>query len=219
MSGRPPDYTVAVPSSRREPALATPPPGPTPGDASAPLASAKRLAQVVVPLVAVFAGVSVGAALFRPELRALGEAFVRRFGYGGMALGAFLSDAFMFPIPPQFYMLTSVAAGAPQGPSVAVICLSSVIAANVAYHVAGSLARVPLVRHRIERSRGLIDPLFARYGYYAVAVGAVLPVPFSLLCYLAGLYRVPYRLYAVLVLLRVPRLLVFYALIRLGWAP
>lgn len=202
----------------RSPA-ATPPSGPPVGDdASPPLASAKRLAQVVVPLVAVFVGVSAAAALFRPELRALGEAFVRRFGYGGMALGAFLSDAFMFPIPPQFYMLTSVAAGAPQVPSVTVICVSSVVAANVAYHVAGSLARVPLVRRRIERSRGVIDPLFARYGYYAVAVGAVLPVPFSLLCYLAGLYRVPYRLYAVLVLLRVPRLLVFYALIRLGWA-
>ncbi len=209
---------MVVTTSRPEP-LATPPPRPPPGEDAGPsLASAKRLAQVVLPLVAVFVGVSVTAALFRPELRALGEAFVRRFGYGGMALGAFLSDAFMFPIPPQFYMLTSVAAGAPQGPSVVVICASSVVAANVAYHVAGSLARVPLVRRRIERSRGVIDPLFARYGYYAVAVGAALPVPFSLLCYLAGLYRVPYRLYAVLVLLRVPRLLVFYALIRLGWA-
>ncbi len=180
--------------------------------------TAKLVAQVVLPLVVVFAGVSLGAAWFRPELRALGIAFVQRFGYAGMAAGAFAADAFMFPIPPQFYLLTAVTAGAPQVPSVAVVCVASVLASNVAYHVAGTLARVPFVRHRIERSRGKIDPLFARYGYYAVAVGAVSPIPFSLLCYLAGLYRVPYRVYAVLVLLRIPRLLVFYLLIRLGWA-
>jgi membrane protein YqaA with SNARE-associated domain len=135
-----------------------------------------------------------------------------------MAVGAFVSDAFMFPIPPQFYMLTAVTAGAPQIPSVTIICLSSVVAANVAYRIATSIARIPFMHHRIERSRVKIDPLFARYGYYAVAIGAILPIPFSLLCYLAGLYRVPYRVYAVLVLLRVPRLLAFYLLIRLGWA-
>jgi uncharacterized membrane protein YdjX (TVP38/TMEM64 family) len=103
-------------------------------------------------------------------------------------------------------------------PFAIVVCLSSVVAANVAYKVAGALAHVPFVRRRIEASRPKIDPLFAKYGYYAVAIGAMSPIPFSLLCYVAGLYRVPYRIYAVLVLMRIPRLLVFYALIRLGWA-
>ncbi len=178
----------------------------------------KLVAQTVIPLVVVFGAVSLGAALFRPELRAFGTAFVARFGYAGMAFGAFISDAFNFPIPPQFYLLTAVTAGAPQVPSVIVVCLSSVVAANVAYKVAGALAHVPFVRRRIEASRPKIDPLFAKYGYYAVAIGAMSPIPFSLLCYVAGLYRVPYRIYAVLVLMRIPRLLVFYALIRLGWA-
>lgn len=178
----------------------------------------RLVAQVVGPLLVVFLGVGLAAALYRPQLRALGEAFVHRFGYPGMALGAFCADAFNFPIPPQFYMLTAVAGGAPQVPSVAVVCLASVLAANVAYKIAGSLARIPLVARRIEASRPRIDPLFAKYGYYAVAIGAMSPIPFSLLCYVAGLYRVPYRIYAVLVLMRVPRLLLFYALIRLGWS-
>ena len=207
------DTVVAPPSEAAPPTSRTPPTPPGLG-----LETAKLVGQVVLPLVAVFAFVSLGAAWFRPELKALGIAFVSRFGYAGMAVGAFVSDAFMFPIPPQFYMLTAVAAGAPQVASVTVVCLSSVVAANVAYWVAGQVARIPFMGRRIERSRAKIDPLFARYGYYAVAVGALLPIPFSLLCYLAGLYRVPYRIYAVLVLLRVPRLLAFYVLIRLGWA-
>ena len=182
-----------------------------------PLRIGRLLLQIFLPLVGVLAFVMVVGALFREELHALGVLFVSRFGYAGMAAGTFLSDAFMFPVPPQFYMLTSVAAGAPQLASITVICATSVLAANVAYHVAGRMARVPYFAARIAASRGLVDPLFARWGYYAVAVGAVLPVPFSLLCYVAGLYRIPYRLYVVLVLLRVPRLLAFYVLIRAGW--
>ena len=190
-----------------------------PGEAPRePLRIVRLLLQIFLPLVAVLAFVMVVGALFRAELHALGVLFVGRFGYAGMAAGTFLSDAFMFPVPPQFYMLTSVAAGAPQLASITVICATSVLAANVAYHVAGRMARVPYFAARIAASRGLVDPLFTRWGYYAVAVGAVLPVPFSLLCYMAGLYRIPYRLYAVLVLLRVPRLLAFYVLIRAGWA-
>ncbi|MFO0642680.1 MAG: VTT domain-containing protein [Polyangiaceae bacterium] len=201
----PPDATASTPT-------AAPPPARAPGREVARL-----VAQVVVPLGVLFLGVSVVATLFRQELRTLGEAFVHRFGYAGMAFGAFVSDAFNFPIPPQFYMLTSVAAGAPQVPSVLVVCAASVVAANVAYFVAGTLAKVPFVARRIEAARPTIDPLFAKYGYYAVAIGAMSPIPFSLLCYVAGLYKVPYRIYALLVLMRVPRLLVFYALIRLGW--
>ena len=177
----------------------------------------KLVLQIVLPLLVVFVGVTLAAALFRPELKALGTAFVTRFGYAGMAFGSFISDAFMCPIPPQFYMLTAVAAGAPQLASITVVCVSSVVAANVAYLLAGRLARFPFFESRIARSRGRIDPLFARYGVYAVALGAISPIPFSLLCYLAGLYRIPYRIYALLVLLRVPRLLAFYLLIRAGW--
>ena len=49
-------------------------------------------------------------------------------------------------------------------------------------------------------------------------MGSISPVPFSLLCNLSGLYRVPFRIFLVLSLFRIPRLLVFYALIRLGWS-
>jgi membrane protein YqaA with SNARE-associated domain len=134
-----------------------------------------------------------------------------------MAFGSFVSDAFMFPVPPQFYMLTAVAAGAPQVQSITVVCVTSVVASNVAYLLAGRIAHVRFFRERIARTRPQFDPLFARYGVRAMILGAVLPIPYSLLCYLAGLYRIPYRIYALLVLARVPRLLVFYFLIRAGW--
>ena len=45
-----------------------------------------------------------------PRLEPLAAGFVARFGYLGMALGAFVTDATTLPVPPQFYMLTAVSA-------------------------------------------------------------------------------------------------------------
>ncbi len=177
----------------------------------------KILVQTLVTIAGVLGGVSLGAYFFRTEIRAFAVTWIAHTGYVGMFAGAFLSDSVMFPVPPQFYMLTAVAAGAPQIPSIAAVCLGSVAAANLVYPMSSRLAQIPFLRGRIEASRASIDPLFARYGYWAIAVGAVSPIPFSWLCYFAGMYRMPYRLYAIFVLFRIPRLLFFYALIRMGW--
>jgi len=177
----------------------------------------RMVVQTVLTAALLFAAIASLGAAFRPQIELLATWLVTRSGYAGMFLGSFLSDVCMFPIPPQFYMLVAVAAGAPQLPSIASCCAGSVLAAWLAYPIAGRLARVPWLLRRLEATRPRVDPLFERWGYWAVAVGAMSPVPFSWLCYLAGLYRVPFRYYGVFVLFRIPRLLVFYAVIRAGW--
>lgn len=142
---------------------------------------------------------------------------MERFGLVGMFLGTFLADAFSFPIPPQFYMLTAISAGGPQVAPMIVISVASLVAGCTGYLLARHLARLRIIAARLERTRPRIDRLFERYGYWAIAVGSLTPVPFSMLCYLSGLYRIPPRYFVTLVLFRVPRLIVFYALIRLGW--
>ena len=176
------------------------------------------MGQTALTIGGVMGGVSLGAYFFRAEIRALAVTWVAHTGYVGMFFGALLSDAMMFPVPPQFYMLTAVAAGVPQIPAVGAICLGSVAAANLVYPLSARISQIPFLARRIAASRPSIDPLFARYGYWALAIGAVSPIPFSWLCYFAGIYRMPYRHYAVFVLFRIPRLLFFYALIRLGWS-
>ena len=45
----------------------------------------------------------------------------------------------------------------------------------------------------------------------------LVPVPFSVSCYVAGSYRIGPRLFGLYLALRIPRLLLFYLLVRLGW--
>ena len=189
-----------------------------PGPRDASTSPLRLLLQTALGVVAILGLVMALAYFFRAPLETIGLDFVRRFGLAGMFVGTFLADAFSFPVPPQFYLLTAVTSKGPQAPAIATVCIASLLAGNTGYHLATRLSSVGLFRRFVARSRGRIDPLFQRYGYWAVAIGSVTPIPFSMLCYLAGLYRMPYRLFAVLALFRVPRILFFYVLIRAGWA-
>jgi membrane protein YqaA with SNARE-associated domain len=169
-------------------------------------------------LLGFFLGVLVLARLFREPLRALGETFVHRFGLPGIFLGTFVADAFTFPIPPQFYLLTVITSGrAPAAPVLAVL-LASVLAGLTGYLLAGRLAGVGAFRRLLERTRERVEGIFRRWGPWAILIAGLSPLPFSGLCYAAGFYRMSPRLFALFLALRVPRLLVYYAALRAGWS-
>ena len=193
--------------------------GPPPTESRRGGVGLRFVLQSLLALVVLIGFVSALSRLFKPELEALGQGFLERFGALGLSLGTFLADAFHFPIPPQFYMLASITGGWSPLESLAAIAAGSMVG-GVVSHLIGRhvLWRVAFLRRIVDRSRARIDWLFARYGYWAVAVGSISPVPFSLLCNLSGLYRVPFRIFLVLSLFRIPRLLIFYALIHLGWS-
>jgi uncharacterized membrane protein YdjX (TVP38/TMEM64 family) len=63
-----------------------------------------------------------------------------------------------------------------------------------------------------------LTPLLVRYGTTAIVIASLLPVPYSFLCYFCGLNRLRYRLFAILVILRIPKILLYYWMIRAGWS-
>lgn len=152
-----------------------------------------------------------------PRVEPLAAAFVARFGYLGMGVGAFVTDFTTFPVPPQFYMLTAVSSGAAWAPSLACIIAGSLLGGGCGVLFGGRIATLPAVQRRMARTRPWIDALHARYGAKAMVVAAFSPIPFSLLCYALGVYRLGARSALIVLGLRGPRLALFYALIALGW--
>lgn len=155
----------------------------------------------------------------RDWCEAVARTFVERFGYVGMALGTLLADGVHFPIPPQFYMLLSVASGASALYTLAAIAVASLLAGNLGYRLANLIGRSAWVTRRTERPRRVLQRAIERYGVWAALYASVLPIPYSVLCYLAGLIGAPAGFFALLCACRVPKLLGFYWLIRLGWQP
>jgi membrane protein YqaA with SNARE-associated domain len=174
--------------------------------------------RVLGGLLLAAAAVTAVARVFHAQLELIGVLFVRHLGVGGMFLGTFVADTFSFPVPPQIYLLTLVTSGGPQLPGLAAICAATLVAGQCARRLAPILMRIGPLRRLVERSQPQIDKVFVRHGYRAMLIASLTPIPFSVLCYLSGIYRVPPGPFGMFLVLRVPRILIFYALIRLGWA-
>jgi membrane protein YqaA with SNARE-associated domain len=181
-------------------------------------------AELVWPVLRLLAGlvlmllvVGTLAHLARPQCEAAARGFVSAYGYWGMALGTLLADGFHFPIPPQFYMLLSIASRASAPVSLLVIVAASLLAGVVGYTMARFVANNAWVAARTERSRRLLERAVLRFGAQAALIASLLPIPYSLLCYLAGLNRMPRRFLVLVCLCRIPKLILFYLLVHWGW--
>jgi membrane protein YqaA with SNARE-associated domain len=172
----------------------------------------------VAGLFIAFALVSLLGYLFRSETQALARHFVARFGVWGMAFGTLLADGLHFPIPPQFYMLAAIASGRPAASALTAIVLASLVAGFIGYGVAARASRWAWLQRKTKETRRLLKAAFEKHGYSAALVASVLPIPYSFLCYAAGLNRLPLRFLSLLVLARIPKLLVFYYFVYLGWS-
>lgn len=177
----------------------------------------KGIVRLVVSLAVFFAAMALLAKLFGPRVEAAGQLFIERFGVAGMAVGMFFADTFSMPPPPLFYIVIIATGAGSHVPGMAVISVSSMLAGLLGYRLASLLSARPFFRRRIDATRVRMDPLLARHGAWAFAIASITPVPFSILCYLAGIYRVRMRVFAIVLLFRVPRLLVLYWLVRAGW--
>lgn len=153
----------------------------------------------------------------RDQCEAIARRFVATFGYGGMALGTLLADGAHFPVPPQFYLFFAVASEAHLGWALLAITGASLLAGGLDFLLARSAAELGWIARRTQRSRRLFASAFARFGLPAVLVANVLPIPFSVLCYIAGINRMPRSVLLTLFACRIPKLAGFLYLIRLGW--
>jgi membrane protein YqaA with SNARE-associated domain len=153
----------------------------------------------------------------REQMSSFGEWFVGRFGALGIVAGTFLADGLHFPLPPQFYMLTGLAGGHAPAHVVACVLVGSELGGFAAFAGARVIGRSELVRRRVEHPRRLLARLVERRGYVGLAIAMLLPISFSLLCMASGAMRLPFKTYGVLAAMRVPRILLCYAVIALAW--
>lgn len=179
----------------------------------------RLLLQTLVFTVAVFGLIAFSGYVFREPLADLAEWMVYEVGLVGIFVGVFLADTFTFPIPPDFYLFFGVASGTSNLWVVAVVALASVIAGNAAYALGPYIQRIPLLRKRIEYFRDRGEALFEKYGTWAVGLAALTPVPFSVVCWMAGIYRMPYSRFWASTFIRIPRMVGYYYLFQLGWTP
>jgi membrane protein YqaA with SNARE-associated domain len=169
-------------------------------------------------LLALLAVVVLLVRTLKPELEQAGRLFVDRFGLTGVLIGTFVADGFSCPIPPQFYMLLGIAAGRSALSIISVTVLGSLLGGMCGFLLARRIGRIPRFASWLERVSGNAGRrLGQRYAHRSVLVASFTPIAFSMLCYLAGLYRTRASAFALLLALRVPKLILYYYLVSVGW--
>lgn len=175
------------------------------------------LGRSVLAIAAVFGAVALLGFTFRAELIRAGQWFIDTLGYAGMGIGTFAADGLHFPVPPQFYMLAAITRGSPARPVLSAIVIGSLAGGHLAYGLAAKARSIRFFMRGAKRVNKSLRALIDRYGVWALVIGSLTPVPYSFLCYLSGLNHVPYRFFAILCVLRIPKIVVYYYLIRVGW--
>jgi uncharacterized membrane protein YdjX (TVP38/TMEM64 family) len=162
---------------------------------------------------------ALGAAgrLLHTELEIVGHWFAATFGLWGIALGVFLADAVHFPIPAQFYMLLSITGGYSDVIGVLTIYAGSLLGGVTGYNIGRRLTRIERLRARIERSGGWIAVYVnSPHVYRGVTLVSLSPFAYSVLCMACGLYHLRPRAFLIVLALRLPKIIVYYTLIRLS---
>lgn len=154
---------------------------------------------------------------YRPELERIGRGFLERFGYLGITLGTYLADGLHCPVPPQFYMLASIVSGWSVFWTLVAVCTGSLLGGYTAYSIATRISHLRFLERWLAHTQKKVEWLFTRFGYWAIAIGSLTPIPYPFLCYVAGMYRMPPKIFGVLSLFRIPKVVLYFYLIKLGW--
>src|SRR5690554_6088215 len=144
-------------------------------------------------MLVMFASAAALGYWLRDPITALATDFVRVLGPLGIFLGVLAADALSFPIPASTYLFAGVAADAAVFPVLIATSLASLIGGALAYLIGPQIARIPFLDRRLELFRPRGEALFKRWGAWAVGIAAVTPMPFSIICWLAGIYRMPFK--------------------------
>lgn len=143
-----------------------------------------------------------------------------RFGYAGPTVAVWIIDTFTLPISPDFILAVIAHPGSRLDPVLALslISVASMVAGMCAYSLARLLAQVEWVQRRLARSSTRGHALFSRYGVWAVVIAGLTPIPFSIVCWLAGLYRMRPLPLALATVSRIPRMVAWFFLLRAGFS-
>ena len=197
-----------------------PPSSQDPGPQHAAPASDRELANYVrrnlistlIALGAMAVGLGIFGKVFEEELLRSAEAVHHALGVWGLLGVVFMTDAVFSPVPPDVVLVVVANSKlhASWSSLLPAIGLTSALAGNVGWFIGSRGARIRWLAPWVARARQRHEKTLHRYDRWAVVLGAVTPLPFSVICITAGALGMKLRRLSPITLLRVPRFVVFY---------
>ncbi len=169
--------------------------------------------QMVLGVALMMAALGLLALVAKDPLEAASAWFVARFGLVGLFFGVLLVDATVFTNEP--FLFLGYEGGLGFWPVYIAAASASVLAGPTGWAMGRLISGNAWLQGQIKKRK--IDIFFQRYGFWAVAVAAVTPIPYSLVTWASGAARLPLLTVFLGSLFRIPKTMFYYLLIVYGW--
>lgn len=168
---------------------------------------------VVMVLIVIGLGLTV-----REELIFYSEKLVHKIGYWGLFFGMLLSDSLPAFVPPDAFLVFSIAANMETTWVIVACSIGSIIGGCISYAIGRYLIpRFSLGRQIILRYEDKLVPYIRKYGLWAVVLSALTPIPYSWMAYTTGSFKMSFRQFFFASQFRIARMLIYYYAMKLGW--
>jgi membrane protein YqaA with SNARE-associated domain len=147
----------------------------------------------------------------------MGEIFLERFGLLGLFVGTLISDTSPLPLSHEPLTFIGITAGLPTATLLLTISSASVLAGPIGWTFGRVFLSGTSFSAWLDDRYPEFMGMMRRGGLKAVALAALLPVPFSLATWTAGMLRLPLHKVAVISLLRIVKVGVYFQVLKLGW--
>lgn len=175
------------------------------------------LLRTVVSILILVSVVYFGKIYLESELESLGRLFVEKFGLAGMFIGVYFNDTFIVPMTPDLFLGLLIVDGRHQVLGLSLISIASVLGGLSGYKIGEKLNRWRLVKKLVQNFQSKGEDLFRRFGIWTVVIAGLTPVPFSTVCWLAGMFHMNWSKFYLAALSRIPRMIIWYFLIAGVW--
>lgn len=154
---------------------------------------------------------------YQPQVEALARGIVDRTGGWGVGLGFLLVDAFSLPIPNDIFSVFGRMGGLAFWEVVAWASAGSIIGGSVGWWIGRDLiSKISWLRAWVQSQGDESVARVQKWGAWFLAVAAVTPMPYSLVCWGAGIVRLPFLPVLAASTLRVFRVALYLWLIEQG---
>ena len=163
----------------------------------------------LIILAAIILLISAPFVIYFQELRSFSEILTSSYGLLGVFLVILFMDIAIHPIPPDILIFSSALGGADFIAFALIGGLGSIIAGTFDYTVGKKIGTKGFEKlfgkNHLAKGKQIVD----KYGVYGLVLGSLSPVPYSAVCWAAGIYRMKFTSFLTVNLCaRLPRFLI-----------
>lgn len=149
---------------------------------------------------------------FEPQIREFANWLIEHFGFLGLSLSVFVADMIISPIPPDaaLFFIGQSSMHSQWILWVPLLGLISTGAGLCGWLIGQRLQHLRFFKKLITPFSRQYSKTIKRYGFWMVVLGALTPLPFSLTCWLAGIFKLPLQTFTLAALFRIPRFILYY---------